>query len=43
MTPGIYTVKDSSETVYTTGDNEGTLRIEYDKVSIKTKPNLKRF
>ena len=43
MPPGIYTVQDLSEAVYTMGDHEGTLQIEYDDKSMKTKLTLKRF
>ena len=43
ITPGIYTVKDFSEAVYTTGDHKGTLRVEYDDISVKTKLLLKQF
>ena len=41
--PGIYSVKDISEVVYTMGDHEGTLKIEYNDIHMKTKPILKRF
>ena len=41
--PGIYTLKDISEVVYTKGDHEGTMRIEYDGISMKTKLILIRF
>ena len=37
ITPVIYTIKDTSEAVYTIGDHEGTLQIEYDDISMKTK------
>ena len=30
LSPGIYTVKNSSQAVYTMGHHEGTLQIEYD-------------
>ena len=43
LSPGIYTTKDISEVVYTMGDHEGTLRIEYDDISMKTKFFSKRF
>ena len=35
--PGIYPVEDFSEIVYTMGDHEGTIQIEYDEISMKTK------
>ena len=41
--PGIYTIKDISELVYTMGDHEGTLRLEYDGLSMKTKLFPTRF
>ena len=41
--PGTYSIKDFSEVVYTMGDHDGTLQIEYDDISMKTKPILKRF
>ena len=41
--PRIYTVKGVSETVYTMGDHDGTLQIEYDENIMKTKPILTRF
>ena len=36
LSPGIYTIKDISEAVYTMGDHEGTLQIEYDDITLKT-------
>ena len=39
----MYTIEDLSEAVYPIGDHEGTLRIEYDDISIKTKLVLIRF
>ena len=42
-TLGIYSIKDISEAVYTMGDQEGTLTIENDVTSMKTKLVLKRF
>ena len=39
----IYSIKDISEAVYTKGDREGTIRIEYDDTSMKTKLVLTRF
>ena len=43
LSPGIYTIKDFSETEYKKGDHEKTLQIEYDDINMKTKPNLTRF
>ena len=43
LSPTIYTIKDTSEAVYTVGDHEGTLQTEYDDVSMKTKLILSRF
>ena len=42
-TPGIYTIKDIADVVHTMGDREGTLNIEYDDDTMKTKLILKRF
>ena len=39
----IYTNKEISEAVYTMGDHEGTLKIEYDDTSMKKKLFLTRF
>ena len=36
--PGIYSIKDYSQGIYTTGDQKGTLQIEYDDIRMKTKP-----
>ena len=41
--PGIYSIKDTSEVVYTKGGHEKTLQIKYDEISMKTKLNLTRF
>ena len=41
--PGIYIIKDISEVVYTIRDHEGTLQIEYNDMSMKTKPILTIF
>ena len=41
--PGIYAIQDISNTVYTMGDHEETLRFEYNDVSMKTKRILTRF
>ena len=43
FSPGIYSIKDFSEVVYTMGVHEETLTIEYDDISMKTKLILKRF
>ena len=43
LLPGIHTIKDISEAVYTMGDHEGTLQIEYCDISMRKKPNLTRF
>ena len=40
---GVYNIKDTSEAVHTAGDNEGTLRIQNDEVSMKTKHTLSPF
>ena len=42
-TPGIYTIKDIAEAVYPLGDHEGTLKNEYDEVTMKTKLILTHF
>ena len=41
--PGFFSVEGISEVVFTMGGHEGTLKSEYDDISVKTKPNLKRF
>ena len=43
LSPGIYTIEDISKVVYTMGDHEGTLQIEYDDYTMKTEPILTRF
>ena len=43
VSPGIYTIKNISEAVYTRGYYEGTLKIEYDDISMKTKLILTHF
>ena len=43
FSPGIYTIGDISEAVFTMGDYEGTLQTDCDDISMKTKPNLSRF
>ena len=40
---GIYSIKDIQEVVCHIGDHEGTLQIEYDDISVKTKLTLTRF
>ena len=37
ITPGIYTIKDLQETNLLLGDHEGTLKIESDDITMKTK------
>ena len=37
LSAGIYAIKDIADSVYTKGDHEGTLQIEYDDVFMKTK------
>ena len=41
--PGTYTIKDISEALYTKGDHEGTLPIEYYDNTVRTKLTLNRF
>ena len=41
--PGIYSIKAISEVVYTKGNHDGTLQIEYDDISKKRKLILTRF
>ena len=43
LSPGIYTINDISEAAYTMGDREGTLKIEYDDFTTKTKLILTGF
>ena len=43
LTPGIYKIEDISDAVYTMGDHEGTLQIEYDDISRKSKLISTRF
>ena len=38
--PGLYIIKDTSKAVDIMGDNEGTLQIESNGMTMKTKPNL---
>ena len=40
---GISTINDISETVYTMDDQEGTLRVDYDDISMNTENILTRF
>ena len=40
---GIYSIKDIAEAVYTVGDYERTLKIEYDDITMKRKLILARF
>ena len=37
LLPGIHSFEDISQAVYTMGDHEGTIQLEYDDVSMKTK------
>ena len=41
--PGIYTNKDISDAVYTMGDHEETLQLDFDDIIMKTKLVLSRF
>ena len=41
--PGINSIEDSSEVVYTMGDHEATLQIKHEDISMKTKPILTQF
>ena len=41
--PGIHSIKDSSEPIYTMRDYEGTLKIKYKDISMKTKHILTHF
>ena len=43
LSPEIYTVRNFSEAIYTMGDHEKTLQIEFDDISMKTNFNLGRF
>ena len=43
LSPANYTIEDLQEAVYTLGDHEGTLQIEYDDLNKKTKLILTRF
>ena len=41
--PGFNSIKDISEAVYTMGDHEGIIQIEYDDISSNTKPIWIRY
>ena len=43
ISPGIYTIRETSEAVDTLGDHKRTQQIEYDDISMKTKFTLYRF
>ena len=43
LDPGIYSIEDISKLVHTMREHEGTLEIEYDDISMKTKLILTRF
>ena len=43
LIPGIYTIKDLQQAVHPLGDHEGTLKIEYDDISMKTKRYFDSF
>ena len=43
LVPGIYSIKDISQPVYTMGNHEGTLKSEYDDIRMKTKVILTPF
>ena len=43
LSPGVYAIKDISKAVYPMADHGGTLKIEYDDVSMKAKLILTRF
>ena len=43
ISPGIYTIEDISAAVYPLADHEGTLRVDYDDITMKTKLILTRF
>ena len=43
LSPVTYTIREISEAVYTIGDHEGSLKIEWDDISMKTKLILTRF
>ena len=37
ISPGLYTIEDIAEAVYTKGDHERTMEVENDDISMKTK------
>ena len=41
--PYIYTRQDPQETVHPLGDHKGTLKTEYDDITMKTNLNSKQF
>ena len=43
LDPGNYSIEDIQKAVYSLGDHEGTLQIEYDDLNKKVKLNLTRF
>ena len=43
IVPGIYSIKDISEILFTMADHEGTLQIEYDDMSMKRELILTLF
>ena len=43
LSPGIHSIKNVSKVIYTMGDHEGTLEIEYEDNSMKTKLFFTRF
>ena len=43
LSPSIYTIKDIAKAVYTVGDHEGSIQIENDDVSMKTKLIFNQF
>ena len=43
ITPGIYSIKDFSDAVYTKGVQKWTLKFVYDDISMETKNNLTPF
>ena len=42
ISPRIYTIEDIAEAVYTMDDHKGTLKIDFDGITMKTKLILKR-
>ena len=41
--PGTYTIKDVADSVHTMGDHKGTLKIEYDDITMKNKTYFNSF